>query len=202
VAELTLLNPEMRAAVETQLQKMVSTQLFRRKPRVCSFLQFTVRQTLMGQTAKLKEYSIAVEVFGRPEDFDPRLDSIVRVEARRLRATVDRYYETDGADDAIVIRYRRGNYIPSFEERDERMREAAALLNGGEAAGVLVGLLSSQADYADTVGRLSASVMIVRPPFTDEIRDLIRSGSHRVVLLKPASRDELEALLATAAATA
>jgi hypothetical protein len=201
VAELTLLNPDMRAAVEAQLQRMISTQLFRRKPRVCSFLQYTVRQTLAGQTGKLKEYSIAVEVFSRPEDFDPRLDSIVRVEARRLRATVDRYYETDGAADPIVIRYRRGNYIPTFESQDERARRAASLL-AGEAGGLLVGLLAPDADPSEAVGRLSASVMIVRPPFTDEVRDLIRSGSHRVLLLKPASRDEVEALLGASAASA
>ena len=192
----------MRAAVEAQLQKMVSTPLFRRKPRVCSFLQFTVRQTLNGQMAKLKEYSIAVEVFNRPEDFDPRLDSIVRVEARRLRATVERYYETIGLDDAIMIRYRRGNYIPAFEHRDEQTRQASALLNASEGGGLLIGLLSPEAEYSEAVGRLSASVMIVRPPFTQEVRDLIRSGNHRVVLLKPASHDELEALLASAAATA
>jgi hypothetical protein len=202
VSELTVLNPERRAAVENQLEKMVSTKLFRRKPRVCSFLQYTVRQTLVGQTAKLKEYSIAIEVFNRPDDFDPRLDSIVRVEARRLRATVERYYETDGADDPILIRYRRGNYIPNFEDRDEGTRRTANLLKAGEAGGLLVGLLSTENDYSEAVGRLSASVMIVKPPLTDELRDLIRSGSHRIVLLKPASRDELEALLADAAASA
>ncbi|HET8547512.1 MAG TPA: hypothetical protein VFL57_05900 [Bryobacteraceae bacterium] len=201
MAELTLLNPEMRAAVEAQLHKMVSTQLFRRKPRVCSFLQYTVRQTLAGQTGKLKEYSIAVEVFNRPEDFDPRLDSIVRVEARRLRATVDRYYETDGAADPVLIRYRRGNYVPTFERQDERTRETASLLAGG-VGGVLIGLLSPDDDPSEVVGRLSASVMIVRPPFSDEVRELIRSGSRRVVLLKPASRDEVEAILGSAAATA
>jgi hypothetical protein len=199
VAELTVFNPEKRAAVEAQLQKMVGTKLFRRKPRVCSFLQYTVRQTLVGNTAKLKEYSIAVEVFNRPEDFDPRLDSIVRVEARRLRATVERYYETEGADDPILIRYRRGNYIPAFEDRDERARRLASGLKTAEGGGLMVGLLSADGDYSEAVGRMSASVMIVRPPFTDEVRDLIRSGSHRVVLLKPASRDELEALLSAAA---
>jgi hypothetical protein len=201
VAELTLLNPEMRTAVEAQLQRMISTQLFRRKPRVCSFLQYTVRQTIAAQTGKLKEYSIAVEVFNRPEDFDPRLDSIVRVEARRLRATVDRYYETDGAGDPILIRYRRGNYVPTFEQQDERTREAASLLSG-EGGGLLVGLLAPDADPAEAVGRLSASVMIIRPPFTQEVRELIRSGSHRVLLLKPASRDEVEALLGASAASA
>jgi hypothetical protein len=199
VAELTLLNPEMRAAIEAQLQKMVSVPLFRRKPRVCSFLQYTVRQTLAGQTGKLKEYAIAVEVFRRPEDFDPRLDSIVRVEARRLRATVERYYETEGAADPILIEYRRGNYIPSFDRREDRVRELSLPAVG--AGGMLVGLLDQDSDPSAAVGRLSASVMIVRTPFTQEVRDLIRSGSHRVVLLKPASRDEVEALLDAAVAT-
>ena len=80
---------------------MCSTPLFRRKPRVRSFLEYTVRQTLDQQHAKLKEYSIAVEVFGRPEGFDPRLDSIVRVEARRLRSTVELYYDQEGRADSL-----------------------------------------------------------------------------------------------------
>ena len=173
--------------------------LFRRKPRVRSFLEYTVRQTLDGQHARLKEYSIAVEVFKRPENFDPRLDSIVRVEARRLRATVDRYYETDGASDPVYIRYRRGNYIPTFESRDDRPQ--APDLGMASGNGLLIGVLAADG-IAEIIGRQSAALTIVAPPLTPESRDLIRSAGNRIVLLKPASPAEVELLLSPAGVSA
>ena len=65
-----------------------------------------------------KEYTIGVQVFGRPEDFDPRVDAIVRVEASRLRARLKEYYEGNGKDDHIVIELPRGNYAPVFRLRN------------------------------------------------------------------------------------
>src|SRR5689334_4313067 len=75
--------PEM---VMAQLQKMLQSPIFARSRRLRKFLRFTVTQTLANQQERLKEYSIGLEVFDKPESFDPRMDSIVRVVARRLRA--------------------------------------------------------------------------------------------------------------------
>lgn len=97
-----------------QVAKMRECPLFARSPRLATFLTFTVEQCLAGNTDRLKEYSIGVEVFARAEQFDPRLDSIVRVEARRLRKKVDCYYATIGASDEVLILYRRGEYTPQF----------------------------------------------------------------------------------------
>jgi hypothetical protein len=192
---------DYRAAIETQLSRMCSAALFRRKPRVRSFLEFTVRQTLDNQHAKLKEYSIAVEVFHRPEDFDPRLDSIVRVEARRLRATVERYYETEGREDLIVIRYRRGSYIPAFETRDEQSAAtnpalADALLRGA-GGDLLIGVLAGAQDYADLAARQSsASLTILRAPFEVSTLERLRSGDSQLVLLRRATAADIDRLLA------
>jgi TolB-like protein len=81
------------------------------------FLRYVVERTLAGEADRLKEYAIGVDVFDRREDYDPRVDSIVRVEAARLRTKVDEYYNQRGLDDPIVIRLRRGSYIPVFEGR-------------------------------------------------------------------------------------
>ena len=80
-----------------------------------AFLRFAVEKTLAGDGAKLKEYVIGTDVFGKGAEFDPRLDPVVRVEARRLRAKLQEYYEGPGQADAIRITFRKGGYAPSFD---------------------------------------------------------------------------------------
>jgi tetratricopeptide (TPR) repeat protein len=113
--------PETRAsgtippsAVRQQLDRILQSRAFARSPRISRFLSFVVDQTLAGQEDKLKEYLLGVEVFNRMDSFDPRIDSIVRVEARRLRYKLDRYYETEGRDDTVHIQFRKGCYVPTF----------------------------------------------------------------------------------------
>ena len=81
------------------------------------FLRYVVERALAGESDQVKEYVIGVAVFGRDEQYDPRLDSIVRVEARRLRTKLDEYYADEGRDDPIVIQMRRGSYAATFERR-------------------------------------------------------------------------------------
>ncbi len=78
------------------------------------FLRFAVERTLEGRGDELKEYLVGVEVFDRKDSYDPRVDPIVRVEARRLRSKLKAYYETDGAGDAIVIEFASGSYVAQF----------------------------------------------------------------------------------------
>jgi serine/threonine-protein kinase len=74
-----------------------------------------VEECLAGRQHRLKEYLIGMEVFNRLEAFDPRVDSIVRVEARRLRAKLEEYYITEGREDELRIELRKGSYVPLFE---------------------------------------------------------------------------------------
>ncbi len=104
-------------AVRTQLERILESKAFARSPRISRFLAFVVDQTIEGQESKLKEYLLGVEVFGRLDSFDPRIDSIVRVEARRLRFKLDKYYDTEGQIDPIRIHFRKGCYVPSFAEK-------------------------------------------------------------------------------------
>lgn len=103
--------------IRTQLRRMLQCKFFRHSPRLSRFFTFTVEQALAGCEQRLKEYAIALEVFGKPDTFDPRMDSAVRVAARQLRAKIDLYYLTDGAHDPILVRYRPGDYIPKFYYR-------------------------------------------------------------------------------------
>src|SRR5262245_27366814 len=81
------------------------------------FLKYVVEQALAGASDQVKEYVIGVEVFQRDQQYDPRLDSIVRVEAKRLRTKLDEYYAGPGSNDAVIIRIPRGSYVPLFEQR-------------------------------------------------------------------------------------
>jgi serine/threonine-protein kinase len=80
------------------------------------FLRFTVEQALAGRGEELKEYRIGLEVFDKDASFDPRIDPIVRVEARRLRSKLKRYYETEGKDEPVRVEYPTGSYVPVSRE--------------------------------------------------------------------------------------
>jgi TolB-like protein len=98
--------------VRRQLQRLKSSSLFSSSERLRRFLEFVVERTLAGEGDRLKEYVIGVEVFDRDADYDPRLDSIVRVEAARLRAKLAEYYAGEGRADPIVLTLPKGGYAP------------------------------------------------------------------------------------------
>jgi TolB-like protein len=97
---------------------MLASEPFAQSDRLSRFLRYIVERTLAGEAEQLKEYVIGLEVYDRDERYDPRVDSIVRVEAGRLRAKVDGYYHRYGSDDPVVIRLQRGSYVPAFEPRE------------------------------------------------------------------------------------
>lgn len=100
-----------------QVERLLADRLFTRSTRLCRFLRFSVQQTLAGNGGTLKEQVIGVEVFDRKPDYDPRIDPIVRVEARRLRAKLKAYYSSHGRGDPIMIGLPKGAYLPFFKAR-------------------------------------------------------------------------------------
>ncbi|MBV9505127.1 MAG: tetratricopeptide repeat protein [Acidobacteriia bacterium] len=89
------------------------------------FLRLAVERTLDGRSGELKEYLFGIEVFDRKASFDPRVDPIVRVEARRLRSKLQTYYDGDGQNDSIVFEFARGTYVPTIRARAEPKDEPA-----------------------------------------------------------------------------
>jgi TolB-like protein len=102
------------AAIRAQLQRILASPLFSNARRLSHFLQFVVDRSIDGQAGEIKEYPIAVEVYGRSPSHDPKTDSIVRAEASRLRAKLREYYDTVGRDDPVLIELPKGNYNPAF----------------------------------------------------------------------------------------
>ena len=80
-----------------------------------SFLKFVVDETLAGRDREIKEYSIGVNVLSRKPDFNPQLDSIVRMHAGRLRRALNEYYNDNGKKDLIRIEIPKGGYVPLFQ---------------------------------------------------------------------------------------
>ena len=85
--------------------------------RLTQLLNFVVGSTLRGEAEHLKETTIGVSVFARTPDYDPKVDTIVRSQAWRLRAKLRKYYASEGAHDPIVIDIPIGHYVPSFHLR-------------------------------------------------------------------------------------
>jgi TolB-like protein/Tfp pilus assembly protein PilF len=107
-------SPSQHSAIRRQLEKIAAHGLFARSERMVRFLRLAVERTLEGKADELKEYLIGVEVFDRPSSYDPRVDPIVRVEARRLRSKLKAYYAGDGNNDPVRIEFRTGSYAPQI----------------------------------------------------------------------------------------
>jgi len=106
-------------AALTELDRVLGSRIFAHSARLGRFLKFGVEAALAGRT-EVNEYSIGVDVFGRDASFDPRIDPIVRVDARRLRTKLREYYDGEGADDRIEICLPLRTYVPVFRARDEQ----------------------------------------------------------------------------------
>ena len=100
--------------VHAELERILASPPFAGGGRAGSLLRYLVDRTLEGQGDTLKEYVLGVELFNRGEQFDPKVDTIVRVEARRLRAKLDEYYGGPGTSDPVRIDIPRGAYVPTF----------------------------------------------------------------------------------------
>jgi Tol biopolymer transport system component len=141
-------------SVRQALARLLANEHFSRAQALTHFLSHTVEQTLQGREDGLKEYVIGLEVFGRGQHFDPRIDPIVRVQAGKLRTRLKKYYETDGVADPVVIEFPKGGYIPVFRPRISRpqfsppaagRRPIPRSLGLGLAGAVAIALLAAAA---------------------------------------------------------
>ena len=102
--------------VRAHARRVLDSESFSKAHSLRRFLAYVVDETLAGRADTLKEYAIGVEVFGRGEGFDPRADTIVRVQARRLRSKLEQHYAAAGHPDGLAIHVPTGSYLPHFRE--------------------------------------------------------------------------------------
>jgi hypothetical protein len=99
-----------------QMQRILQSAAFRNAHTLQQLFQFLVAQAYGPGAESLKEYTIGIEAFSRPQNFDPKTDTIVRVQTHRLRQKLKEYYAKDGRHDPILIEIPKGHYLPTFEE--------------------------------------------------------------------------------------
>ena len=99
-----------------EVEKLVNSHTLHGSESLCKLLRYLADQAVKHPGSALKEYQIATEVFGRPSDFDPHLDSLVRVQAGRLRAKLADYYASEGGEDPIVVELPKGTYTLAFHQ--------------------------------------------------------------------------------------
>lgn len=102
------------AEISAELERVLNSQTFRHAKAQQNFLRYVVERTLSGEAKQIKEISIGIDVFRRGTPYDPRLDNIVRVEARKLRLRLGKYYETEGLENPFRIDLPHGGYVPTF----------------------------------------------------------------------------------------
>ena len=100
--------------VLAEIDRLVAGQALHGSESLCKLLRYLANHALEHPGAPLKEYQIATEVFGRQADFDPQLDSMVRVQAGRLRTKLTEHYANAGVDDAVWVDLPKGTYVLVF----------------------------------------------------------------------------------------
>lgn len=126
--------PPTASEIRASLERVLASRCFDQAGRSSEFLRFVVEQSLAGAADRLKGYTIAVEVFGRPADFDAQSDPLVRVEAGRLRRRLLEYYAAEGQDDPLRIELPRGGYAPEFRRQSPPALAAAPAARSGARA--------------------------------------------------------------------
>lgn len=130
--------PQKKDAIaRTELREIIGSRAFAHGSRLARFLRFVVENYLNGETERLKESVIGIEVYDRPADYDPKVDSIVRTEARRLRQKLQEYYEAEGQYSRVIITVPTGGYIPRIEFRPQPVLTLPVADPGLENKGVV-----------------------------------------------------------------
>src|ERR1700741_2710192 len=101
-----------------QVEKLASSSVLHGSESLRKLLRYLAHHAIEHPGTHLKEYQIATEEFGRPPDFDPAVDSMVRVQAGRLRAKLLEYYAGEGTTDPVRIELPKGTYTLAFHKRD------------------------------------------------------------------------------------
>ncbi len=100
------------------LKRILTSRQFAKTKKLSHFLEFVCEQTLQGNSEKLNEYLIGIEVYERGPEFDPQQDAIVRVQAYEIRRKLKEYYQREGKDDPLQVDFPPGHYVPVFRRFD------------------------------------------------------------------------------------
>src|SRR4051812_2303969 len=100
-----------------QIQRIVSSKAFKTSEVHRNLFNYLAEKSLGGEAHNLKEYTVGLDVFGKPPSYDPRRESVVRMHVGRLRQKLAEYYRTEGVDDPIIVDLPKGGFALTFEMR-------------------------------------------------------------------------------------
>ena len=132
---------EPREDRQSQLQRILESRTLRNSEVLKRLLDYLGSQAIEGQADDLKEYRVGIEAFGKPKDYDPKLDSSVRVQAGKLRQKLDEYYRTEGLDDSIMVELPKGHFRLEFQPRHVEASTTGLPVRGYRAVRAVLGLL-------------------------------------------------------------
>jgi hypothetical protein len=115
-------------ANQIQVQRIVSSKAFKTSEVHRNLFTYLADKSLSGEAQQLKEYTVGLDVFGKPPSYDPRQESVVRMHVGRLRQKLAEYYRTDGVDDPIVVDLPKGAFALTFAPRPVAEVEAPAVV--------------------------------------------------------------------------
>ena len=102
---------------QEQVRRILQSKAFRTSEVHRNLLLYLSEKSLSGEAESLKEYTVGLDVFAKPESYDPRQESVVRMHMARLRQKLAEYYRTEGANDPIVVDLPKGAFKVTFELR-------------------------------------------------------------------------------------
>src|SRR5499427_10401184 len=108
-------------ANQLQVQRVVASKTFKTSEVHRNLLTYLAEKSLSGEAQNLKEYTVGLDVFGKPSSYDPRQESVVRMHVGRLRQKLAEYYRTEGADDPVVVDLPKGGFALTFEPRPAKL---------------------------------------------------------------------------------
>lgn len=118
--------------IREQLSRIQDNNEIKKSEVLLHFLEFVIEETIAGRVKEIKEYTIGTRALGRPADFNPQFDAVVRIHAGRLRRILREYYNGPGKNDPIHIDIPKGGYVPVFNPRESGSATAFLSLGGEE----------------------------------------------------------------------
>ena len=112
-------------ATHAQIQRILQSKAFRTSEIHRTLLSYLAEKSVSGTADGLKEYTVGLDVFAKPDSYDPRQESTVRMHVARLRQKLGEYYRTEGLEDPILVDLPKGGFKLTFEPREVRPEPVA-----------------------------------------------------------------------------
>ena len=171
-----MLSPPISTSdIEQELQSLLELQEFQRNKNASAFLKFVVEETLSGRGDRLKAFTIATLALQRNSDFDPQTNSIVRVQATRVRQMLETYYAGPGCDRAVRVVLPRGTYMPAFVRHNISIDDAASLVEFDAApqrARHFIGVMGLMLIAGILIGALVVAPFLAAPSAVRQVDSL------------------------------